>query len=142
MSMGNMFKKVNAKNIEEYIDSLNSQRKKEILFLDSLIKKTAPSLKPYFAKNMLGYGTFQYINNKTKEILDWQVIGLASQKNYISIYVCATDNKKYIAEMHKSKLGNVKVGKSCINIKKLEDLNIEELKKVIKAAAKHPGLFN
>jgi hypothetical protein len=66
---------------------------------------------------MIGYGTFEYKNSKTKQMMPWHVIGLAAQKNYISLYVCATNNKNYIAEMHKDKLGKVKVGKSCINIK-------------------------
>jgi hypothetical protein len=34
----------------------------------------------------------------------------------------------------------VSVGKSCIRFKKLEDLNLVILKKVLQAAAKNPGL--
>ena len=37
-------------------------------------------------------------------------------------------------------LGNVNVGRSCIRFKKLGDLNLPTLKKVIKAAEKSPGL--
>ena len=73
-------------------------------------------------------------------MLEWHTIGLASQKNYISLYVCAVENGKYIAEMHKKELGEVTVGKSCISFKKLSDLNLSTLKKVIKAAEKSPGL--
>lgn len=88
---------------------------------------------------MLGYGTFKYLNNK-KETLNWPVIALASQKNYISIYVCAVDKGEYIAEKHKKELGKVSVGKSCIRFKKVEDLNLKTLEKVIKLAATSPGL--
>ena len=36
--------------------------------------------------------------------------------------------------------GGVSVGRSCIRFKKIEDLNLKTLEKVIKQAAKSPGL--
>lgn len=74
-------------------------------------------------------------------MIDWPTVALASQKNYISLYVCAVEDGKYIAEKYRAKLGKVSVGKSCIRFKKLEDLSIPELKKVLKIAARSPGLF-
>lgn len=136
----NMFKPVDAGSIEEYIGMLEPERKHAIEFLHSLIQKTAPSLKPHFAYNMLGYGTFKYKNYKKEEV-DWPVIALASQKNYISLYVCCIVEGGYLAEKHKDKLGKVSVGKSCIRFKKLEDLNLDELKKIIKQAAVNPGFI-
>lgn len=90
---------------------------------------------------MPGYGVLKY-NNYKKEIIDWPVISLASQKNYISIYVCAVDGKEYIAEKYKDQLGKVSVGKSCIRFKKVEDLNLETIEKVLKFAEKTPGLVS
>jgi hypothetical protein len=49
-------------------------------------------------------------------------------------------NGEYIAENMKEALGTVSVGKSCIRIKKLEDVNIDGLKEVLRLAVKHPGL--
>lgn len=135
----NMFKPTKAKTVSEYIDMLTPERRDMILKLDAFIKKTAPSLTTHFSYNMLGYGKFKYKNYK-KEIIDWPVIALASQKNYISLYVCAVQDGEYIAEKHKGELGKVSVGKSCIRFKKLEDLNFKTLEKVIKLAEKSPGL--
>jgi len=47
---------------------------------------------------------------------------------------------EYIAERHKNDLGKVSVGKSCIRLKKIEDINLKALERVIKLAAKSPGL--
>lgn len=135
----NMFKPVGANSVQSYIDMLTPDRKSIILAIDKIIKTEAPGLKPHFAYNMLGYGSFKYRNYK-KELIDWPVVALASQKNYISIYVCAVKDGKYIAEEFKDKLGNVSVGKSCIRFKKLEDLNLDTLKEVIKLAIDYPGL--
>jgi len=135
----NMFKKNKAKSSEEYFEMLPSDRKQPLILLDTLIKETAPSLKPNFIYNMPGYGSFKYKNYK-KEEQDWPTIAIASQKNYISVYVCAIDGDQYVAEKYKDDLGKVNVGKSCIRFKKLEDVNLDVLKKVIKEAVKSPGL--
>ncbi len=135
----NMFKPVKAKSVKEYFAILPQERRAAIEFLHTFIQKVAPSLKPHFAYNMLGYGSFKYKNYK-KEVIDWPVISLASQKNYISLYVCAVEKGEYIAEKNKSKLGRVNVGKSCIRFRKIEDLNLDELKKVLQFAEKTPGL--
>lgn len=147
----NMFKQVKADSVESYLAQVPEDRKKVIDFLHEFIQKAAPSLKPHFAYNMLGYGSFPYTNYK-KEQIDWPIVALANQKNYVSVYVCAVDEGEYIAEKYKDKLGvptqgkasatqgKVSVGKSCIRFKKLEDVNLDVLKKVIQLAAKKPGL--
>lgn len=137
----NMFKPTKATTIQEYLDAMPAERRVQVDMLKACIEKTVPSLQPYFASNMIGFGSFPYINAK-KEKVEWPVIGLASQKEHISIYVCALDNGEYIAEKNKKDLGKVKVGKSCISVKKCEDLNMDTFKKVLKAAAKNPGLVS
>ncbi|RJQ20231.1 DUF1801 domain-containing protein [Candidatus Woesearchaeota archaeon] len=137
--MTNMFKPTKARNVKEYIDALPPERKDTILFLHTLIQKQSPKLKAHFAYNMLGYGKFRYVNYK-KETIDWPVVALASQKHHISIYICALEKGKYLAEKYKKQLGKVSVGKSCIRFKKLADVNLPALKEVIKKAAKNPGL--
>ncbi len=136
----NMFKPTKAKTVTEYLAAVPPARKELVLALHNFIKKTVPKLKPHFAFNMLGYGSFPYRNYK-HEAIAWPVVALANQKNYVSLYVCAVDGRQYVAEKFKKELGNVSVGKSCIRIKKLEDVNLPVLKKVLLAAAKNPGLL-
>src|SRR5688572_19731949 len=102
----NMFKKTKANSIESYLAAVPKDRKETLLFLHDFIQKSAPSLKPHFAYNMLGYGSFPYRNYK-KELIQWPTIALANQKNYVSLYVCAVENGQYIAEKHKKELGKV-----------------------------------
>ncbi len=137
----NMFKPVKANSVATYLAQIPVERKELMLFLHAFIKKTVPTLKPCFAYNMLGYGSFPYVNYK-KEVVDWPVIALANQKNYVSLYVCAVKEGEYLAEKYKVELGKVSVGKSCIRIKKLEDVNLSVLKKVLQLGAKFPGLVD
>lgn len=136
----NMFKDVKAKTVKEYLAAVPKERQELIQFMHRFIQKTAPKLKVHFAYNMLGYGTFPYKNYKNEQ-LNWPIIALANQKNYVSLYVCALDGGKYIAEQYQKELGKVSVGKSCIRFKKLEDLNLPVLKKVIQLAEKRGGLI-
>ncbi len=65
----------------------------------------------------------------------WPRVALAPQKNYMAIYICAvSSNGKYIAEEFADDLGKVNCGKSCIRFKKLEDLNLNGLKKALIAS--------
>lgn len=133
--MTNMFKPSRATSVKEYLGFLPEERKIPIFFLHNFIQKISPKLKSHFAYTMLGYGSFPYKNYK-KELVAWPIVALASQKNYISIYVCALENGEYLAEKYKDTLGKVSVGKSCIRFKKVEDVNLVELKKLLQKAAK------
>lgn len=136
----NMFQPTKVHTVKEYIHSVGDERKEIIIFLHNFIQKAVPKLKPHFATNMIGYGTFPYTNYK-KEAVAWPVIALANQKQYVSIYVCSTDHGVYVAEKYKDELGKVNVGRSCIRFKKLEDVNLPALKKVLQEAARRPGLI-
>ncbi len=132
-----MFKPTDAKTPKEYIDSLSEPRKSQIKAIDQFIKKTVPKLKPFINVGMIGYGKYRYKSSSGKEG-DWAIIGLASQKNYISIYACGIKDGKYIAETHKKELPKASIGKSCIRFKKIEDLDLKVLAKVLKEAEKNP----
>jgi uncharacterized protein YdhG (YjbR/CyaY superfamily) len=134
-----MFKAVKATTVEGYLAQVPPERQEIINQMHVLIQETVPALKPHFAYNMLGYGSFKYKDYKKRDI-EWPIVALANQKNYVSLYVCAIKDGEYIAEKHRADLGKVSVGKSCIRFKKLEDLNLETLKEVIRYAAKEPGL--
>lgn len=135
----NMFAKNDANSVEEYLLMVPDDRRKDIDFLHDFIQKAVPKLKPYFASNMIGYGSFYYLDSK-KQKKDWPVISLANQKNYISIYVCTVVEDKAVAEKYKRELGKLSKGVSCIRFKKIEDINLETLKIVLKLAEKNPGV--
>lgn len=137
----NMFAKNEANSVEEYLSLLPEDKKKEFDFIHGFIQDAVPSLKPYFATNMIGYGSFYYLDNK-KQKKDWPIIALANQKNYISIYVCAIVEDKALVEKYSSELGKLSKGIGCIRFKNIEDMNLEILKKVLKLAEENPGLAN
>lgn len=84
---------------------------------------------------MIGYGpmTYRYASGKEGE---WFKIGLASQKNYISLYMCAADDEGYVAERYRDRLPKANIGKSCVRFKRVDDLDRSALIALIKATAK------
>lgn len=126
-----MFKPTKATSIEEYIALIeDDERRSQVAKLHAIITRLRPDLTAHFASNMIGYGSFSYKNYK-KQNIDWPFVALASQKNYISIYVCAIENGEYVAERFRDQLGSVSIGKSCIRFKKLSDLDMSGFEKLL-----------
>lgn len=125
-----MFKPTTAKTPEKYIEMIAEPRRSQIQELHDFIKKLLPDLKPFILAGMIGYGHYHYKYASGREG-DWAVIALASQKNYISVYACATDGDTYVAENYKKKLPKASIGRSCIRFKKVEDIDLKILKEII-----------
>jgi len=135
-----MFKSSPATTPEELFALIDEPRKNEMIELHKLILKTVPKLKPKMYGSIIGYGeyTYKYASGRTGE---WMIIGLASQKNYISLYICAVEGKEYIAEKHKAEFPKASIGKSCIRFKKIEDIDIKALTNLLLKAEKLGGMF-
>ena len=114
-----------------YIAALAEPRRTEIQTLHDAIVKAAPTLKPGIGYGMLGYGPYHTTYASGREVDVWTV-NLASQKNYISLYIGACGEGGYIAEANKHRIGKVSVGKSCIRFKKLADLDINVAMELVK----------
>lgn len=129
--------KITAKTIEEYFTAAET-RGADLRQVHDLIRQEVPELTPYLfdgmSISMIGYGTMHY---RTKSGLenDWPIIGLAIQKNYISLYICLVKEGEYLAEVYSKKLGKVNCGKSCVRFKKAADLNFDAVKILLKEAS-------
>jgi uncharacterized protein YdhG (YjbR/CyaY superfamily) len=120
---------------EAYIAHLEEPRRSIIQAIHDAIRKAAPKLQPHIAYGMLSYGTMiqTYANGRQAET---SVIALASQKQHVSLYMCAPDGDGYLVEKNAERLGKVSVGKGCIRFKKIEDLNLKAAMDLVKQAAK------
>ncbi len=132
----NMFKKTAAKTPEEYIAGIkDASRRAELESIHRLIRKTVPKLDPHIRAGMIGYGSYHYKSPSGREG-DWCAVALASQKNYISVYICAASDGKYVAEKYARELGKVSVGRSCIRFKNFADVRLGVLQKALREGAK------
>ena len=130
--------KAKAKTPREYIEGLKEPRRSDLRELHRLIIRTAPKLRPKLGSGGIGYGSYTYRYASGREG-DWPILGLSSRAAYISFYACLGDGKQYIVEKHKKELPKADVGRSCIRFKRLADVDLRVLAKIIReneAAAK------
>lgn len=127
--------------IDKYINSLSIDKRIVINELDSKIRRLFSSQPKLWSQklwggtdqNIIGYGEYTHKYSSGK-VVTWFLVGLTVQKNYFSVYINAVENGKYLPETVKEALGKVKVGKSSITFKKIEDLNVDCLIELIKKA--------
>jgi hypothetical protein len=84
-------------------------------------------------QRIIGYGSHQYVNRSGTHV-DWYVIGLAAQKNYLSLYVNAADADGYILGRYADKLGKVKIGSANATFKRASDIDLAALRRMVAEA--------
>ena len=124
-----------AKTHEEYIAEVEEKRREDIQKLHDLVREEAPELELTMEFGMLGYGKFHY-KYKTGREGDWMKIGIANNKQYISVYCCAADENGYVAEQFKERLPKADIGKSCVRFRRVSDLDEDVLRELIRKSAK------
>ena len=79
--------------------------------------------------NMIGYGSYHYKSERSKQEGDWPLTGFSPRKQNIVIYIMSgVGNYKELLD----KLGKHKASSgSCIYINKIEDIDLDILKKII-----------
>jgi len=88
---------------------------------------------------MLGFGTNHFRYGSGREG-DTAWIALASQKNYISVYVSGMVGNQSIVESFKSRFPKANLGRGCVRFKRLSDLDAAVFTELIEtSAARYPG---
>lgn len=131
---------VQADSRESYFAAA-AERETDLRKFDKFVQKTAPGLKPYFHPGtpagqpgmrvkLLGYGETFYPAADGSQV-EWPVIAVALQKNYISVYVFSeVDISEFIG-----KLGECRIGKrNNFSFVKFESIELKQLKKLLKKA--------
>ncbi|WP_062072653.1 hypothetical protein [Demequina sediminicola] len=84
---------------------------------------------------IIGYGDIEQPRPRGKTV-EWFLIGLARQKDYISLYVNAADGGEYLAKKYGPLLGKTKVGSASISFRAAEGLDLGVLRDMVRHAAK------
>jgi hypothetical protein len=140
--------RVTADSLQAYLD-FDPKRKGDLVKLHELIRKAAPGLKRYFHKGtpegeagmrmrMIGYGKFRYAI-KSGKTAEWPVIGVALQKNYISVYVAVTKQGAPIVPSYSGKLGETRMGGNNFSFESFDDLKQDALSSLFAEVA---GIFS
>jgi hypothetical protein len=95
----------------------------------SAVTKCPPVM---WGPSIVGFGTYRYVYATGREG-DWPLTGFAPRKGKISVYVMS--NFEPHAELM-AKLGEHKTGMCCLYVKRLSDVHLPTLKKLIAESVK------
>ena len=119
-------------SVESFIKSLpDLQVRADCLTITKLMKEATRTEPQMWGAAIVGFGSQHYKYASGREG-DWPLIAFSPRKQNLTLYGLAglTDT-----EIQK-KLGKHSLGKGCLYIKRLSDIDLPTLKKLIKAAVK------
>lgn len=130
--MAELKTKQNDKDVYEFIHSFanTEQKKKDSLELVELMQDFTGYEPKMWGGSIIGFGKYHYKSERSRQEGDWLLIGFSPRKTAISLYVYSGCSGQ---EDLLTELGKFKMGKSCIYVKKLSDINQETLKKLMKS---------
>ena len=117
-------------NVEEFIESFanTDQKKKDSFELIKIMKEVTGFEPKMWGPTIIGFGSYHYKYASGHEG-DAPLVGFSPRKAEISLYVfTGVEQHEHLLE----NLGKFRKGKSCIYIKKLENIDQEELKKLMR----------
>lgn len=122
----------NNANVEEFINSFaNTEQKRNDSFELLKLMQDFTGYEPkMWGTSIIGFGSYHYKSERSRQEGDWPLVGFSPRKAAISLYVYSgmPEHEHLLQD-----LGKFKMGKACIYVKKLSDINPEALKKIMKA---------
>lgn len=116
----------------EFINAFadTQQKKTDSIALLKLMEEVTGYKPKMWGPSMIGFGSYHYKSERSKQEGDWPLFGFSPRKAAISLYVYSggAGQDDLLKE-----LGKFTMGKACIYIKKLSDIHQEILIKLIQS---------
>ncbi len=123
----------NNQSVKAFLNSIeNEKRKADSIKLLQIMESVTGDKAVMWGDSIIGFGDWHYKYASGREG-DWFRIGFSPRKSSISLY---TSMYFKGIEEEVAKLGKIKTGKSCIYINKLQDVDEDILKSLLKKAYK------
>jgi nucleoid DNA-binding protein len=125
----------NEANVQEFLEGVaDAQRRQDCIEVMKLLRKITNAEAKMWGANIIGFGTFRLRYPNGREI-DWMQVGVSPRKQNLTLYL----HGGYVqggleAQPELQGLGTFNTGKGCLYIKKLEDIDLTVLEKLITAS--------
>ncbi|HMB28303.1 MAG TPA: DUF1801 domain-containing protein [Blastocatellia bacterium] len=132
--MAELKTKRNDASVGDFLDAIKDEQVREDCLAIADIMQKATKAKPQmWGAGIVGFGSRRYKYSSGREI-DWMLIAFSPRKQNITLYV-SSGFEGYDELM--AKLGKHSCGKGCLYIKRLSDVHLPTLKKLIKGSVEH-----
>ena len=121
-------------SVNDFLDSVpNDQVRNDCQTIVQIMQDATNSSAKMWGSSIIGFGTYHYRYASGREA-DWMRIGFSPRKQNMVLYIASgfEEYEKLLAQ-----LGKHSTGKSCLYIKKLSDVDVPTLEKLIQASIKH-----
>lgn len=115
------------RDITDFIASLPDKQQKDAEVLVEMMQEVSGFPPILWGSRIVGFGTYHYKSKSGREG-DWMRIGFAPGTGKFSLYL--TFDAAELTDRVKD-LGKYKIGKGCVYINKLADVDLEKLKQLI-----------
>jgi len=132
--MAELKTKVNKVSVDKFIKSIKDERVREDCYkiLDIMQKATKAEPKMW-GTSIIGFGSYHYKYASGREG-DWMLTGFSPRKQNLTLYIMpGFENYGSLLK----DLGKHATGKSCLYIKKLDDVDLKVLKELVTKSVKH-----
>ncbi|HTP11586.1 MAG TPA: DUF1801 domain-containing protein [Anaerolineae bacterium] len=118
-------------SVESYFATIQDEsRRKDCEALAKLMRKATKEPPKMWGTSIVGFGSYHYKYDSGREG-DACLTGFSSRKDAMSIYLaCLPQHEALLA-----KLGKYKMGKGCLYIRQLSDVDPKILEELVKRAA-------
>jgi hypothetical protein len=126
--------RLTGKSVDDFIDSQESEQVRDDCRTIARIMEKATGTRPeMWGTSIVGFGRYMWYGASGKGV-EWMVTAFAPRKANLTIYLWpAFDGKQELL----GKLGRHSCGKGCLYIKRLSDVHLPTLTKLIEASVQH-----
>lgn len=129
----NKTKRTNA-SVDEFLAAVeNDRRRNDAVTVCELMQEVTGEEPVMWGPTMVGFGTYHYKYASGREG-DWFLVGFAPRKANLVVYIMS-GFKGHAALM--DKLGKHKTGSSCLFINKLDDIDMDILRELVRRSVEH-----
>lgn len=133
--MAELKTKKNDASVEGFLDSVEPEQKRaDAKTIDKLMRKVSGEKPKMWGSAIVGYGTYHYTYASGREG-DWMKIAFSPRKQNLTLYLMPGYQFDSMKELL-SKLGKHKLGKGCLYINKLADVDLDVLEKLMRESLK------
>ena len=120
-------------SVKDFLNQITDEERREDCFAVAKIMEEITGEKPkMWGPSIVGFGSYHYKYASGREG-DWPVTGFSPRKKDLTLYIMMGFAKR--GELME-KLGKHSAAKSCLYIKRLSDIHLPTLKKLIKLSVK------
>ena len=132
--MAELKTKPNDQDVEAFLNGVEDEDKRQACFTVLKIMQDVTGADPkMWGDSIVGFGTYRYKYASGREG-EWMLTGFAPRKRNLTLYIMSGFDE-YDALL--ADLGKYSTGKSCLYIKKIEDVDLDVLRELVDQSVKH-----